>query len=84
MELSLERGVLNEQETVTERLKSLQLQGVSGFDSIPQCVKLVDSESVALQSEGDIVIGGFFPLHYVAPKPQHSYFSKPQPMPCSG
>uniref|UniRef100_A0A4W6C1G4 Olfactory receptor C family, u1 n=1 Tax=Lates calcarifer TaxID=8187 RepID=A0A4W6C1G4_LATCA len=63
---------------------SLLFLGVSGFDSIPQCVKLVDSESVALQSEGDIVIGGFFPLHYVAPKPQHSYFSKPQPMPCSG
>ncbi|XP_040902368.1 extracellular calcium-sensing receptor [Toxotes jaculatrix] len=58
---------------------------MSGFDSsVPQCAKLVDSESLALQSEGDIVIGGLFPLHYVAPTPQHSYSSKPQLTPCSG
>ncbi|XP_039645091.1 extracellular calcium-sensing receptor [Perca fluviatilis] len=43
-----------------------------------------DSEPLALQSEGDVVIGGLFPLHYVAPKPQHSYHSKPQLTPCSG
>ncbi|XP_029373610.1 olfactory receptor CU1 [Echeneis naucrates] len=35
-------------------------------------------------AEGDIVIGGFFPLHYVAPEPQHSYSSKPYYTPCSG
>ncbi|XP_063348592.1 extracellular calcium-sensing receptor-like [Pelmatolapia mariae] len=42
------------------------------------------SEPLALHSEGDIVIGGFFPLHYVAPKPQQSYNSQPQIPPCSG
>ncbi|KAL3991780.1 ficolin [Sarotherodon galilaeus] len=42
------------------------------------------SEPLALHSEGDIVIGGFFPLHYVAPKPQQSYNNKPQIPPCSG
>ncbi|XP_071352747.1 olfactory receptor CU1 [Trachinotus anak] len=84
-ELSLEGGMVKEEETVTERLNGLGIQGVSVFDSsLPQCVKLVDSESLALQKKGDIVIGGFFPLHYVAPKPQHSYSSKPQLTPCSG
>ncbi|KAK1899399.1 Extracellular calcium-sensing receptor [Dissostichus eleginoides] len=42
------------------------------------CVKLADSEPLALQSGGDVVIGGMFPLHFVAPKPQNSYHSKPQ------
>ncbi|XP_056230192.1 extracellular calcium-sensing receptor-like [Seriola aureovittata] len=84
-ELSLEGGVVREQESITERLNGLGIQGASAFDShLPPCVKLIDSESVALQAEGDFVIGGFFPLHYVAPKPQHSYSSKPQLTPCSG
>ncbi|KAK1899899.1 Vomeronasal type-2 receptor 1 [Dissostichus eleginoides] len=48
------------------------------------CVKLVDSEPLALQSGGDVVIGGLFPLHIVAPKPQNSYHSKPQLTPCKG
>lgn len=61
------------------------IRGVSVLDTaLPQCVKLVDSEFVALQTYGDIVIGGLFPLHYVAPKPLHSYSSKPQLTPCSG
>ncbi|XP_034083733.1 extracellular calcium-sensing receptor [Gymnodraco acuticeps] len=48
------------------------------------CVKLADSEPLALQSGGDVVIGGLFPLHFVAPKPQNSYHSKPQLTPCKG
>ncbi|KAK1899595.1 Vomeronasal type-2 receptor 1 [Dissostichus eleginoides] len=48
------------------------------------CVKLVDSEPLALQSGGDVVIGGLFPLHFVAPKPQNSYHSKPKLTPCKG
>ncbi|XP_028275901.1 olfactory receptor CU1 [Parambassis ranga] len=43
-----------------------------------------DSEALALQSDGDVVIGGFFPLHYVASDPQNSYHSKPQITTCSG
>ncbi|XP_031156868.1 extracellular calcium-sensing receptor [Sander lucioperca] len=83
--LSLERGVVKEEDTLTERLSGLGIEGVSGVGStLPQCVKLTDSEPLALQSEGDVVIGGLFPLHYVAPKPQHSYNSKPQLTPCSG
>ena len=73
----LERGVMKEEQTITERLSAVG----SGF---PQCVKLADSEPPALQSGGDVVIGGLFPLHYVAPKPQQSYHSKPQLTACSG
>ncbi|KAK2912403.1 hypothetical protein Q8A73_006516 [Channa argus] len=70
---------------MTERLNGLGIQGVSGFDSsLTSCVELEDSEFLTLESEGDVVIGGFFPLHYLAPRQQHSYSSKPQLTPCSG
>lgn len=52
--------------------------------SLPQCVKLEVSERLALHSDGDVVIGGFFPLHYVAAQPQNSYNNKPQMTSCSG
>ncbi|XP_047450694.1 uncharacterized protein LOC125013836 [Mugil cephalus] len=68
-----------------ERLYDLQAGEVSGVHSgLPRCVKLGDSEPLALHSEGDVVIGGFFPLHFVAPVPQHNYHSKPKITPCSG
>uniref|UniRef100_A0A8D3BRJ6 Olfactory receptor C family, u1 n=1 Tax=Scophthalmus maximus TaxID=52904 RepID=A0A8D3BRJ6_SCOMX len=70
-------GALKEQETESKKLNGLD-------SSFPQCVTLVDSDSLALQSDGDVVIGGVFPLHYVAPEPQHSYSTKPQLIPCSG
>lgn len=83
-ELSLDRGVLKEEQTITEKQSGLGIEGVSGIaPCLPQCVKLADSEPLALQSEGDVVIGGLFPLHYVAPTIQHSYSSKPQLTPCS-
>ncbi|XP_036934368.1 extracellular calcium-sensing receptor-like [Acanthopagrus latus] len=44
---------------------------------------MADSEPLALQSGGDVVIGGLFPLHYVAPMPQYSYQNKPQLTPCN-
>lgn len=48
------------------------------------CVSLVDSELPVLQSEGDVVIGGLFPLHYLALEPEHSYRTKPQHTQCNG
>uniref|UniRef100_A0A667X7U8 Olfactory receptor C family, u1 n=1 Tax=Myripristis murdjan TaxID=586833 RepID=A0A667X7U8_9TELE len=71
---------------------SLGLVLVSSFGSrltapdsgLFQCVGLGNSEPPVLQAEGDVVIGGLFPLHYLAPKPQHRYRSKPQHTPCSG
>ncbi|XP_056297284.1 extracellular calcium-sensing receptor [Pseudoliparis swirei] len=41
-------------------------------------------EPLAQQSGGDVVIGGLFPLHYVTPKQDHSYQSKPQLTLCRG
>uniref|UniRef100_A0A3P9B0W5 G-protein coupled receptors family 3 profile domain-containing protein n=1 Tax=Maylandia zebra TaxID=106582 RepID=A0A3P9B0W5_9CICH len=38
---------------------------VSYCSRLSQCVKLGGSELPALHSDGDVVIGGFFPLHYV-------------------
>ncbi|XP_034404863.1 extracellular calcium-sensing receptor-like [Cyclopterus lumpus] len=45
---------------------------------------LLAGEPLALQSGGDVVIGGLFPLHYVAPKQQQSYHRKPRNTPCGG
>lgn len=56
----------------------------SVYPILSKCVKQTDSEALALQSDGDVVIGGFFPLHYVAAEPQNSYHSKPQITTCSG
>lgn len=68
-----------------ERLYDLETEGVSGvYSGLPRCVKQGDSEPLALHSEGDVVIGGFFPLHFVASEPRRSYRSKPQITPCSG
>ncbi|XP_008303661.1 olfactory receptor CU1 [Stegastes partitus] len=82
---SVEGGVVEKEEAVKQTLNSLGIKGVSAVDpSLSQCVKLGDSEPLALHSEGDVVIGGVFPLHYVASNPQHSYRVKPQITPCSG
>uniref|UniRef100_A0A3P8Y2Q0 G-protein coupled receptors family 3 profile domain-containing protein n=1 Tax=Esox lucius TaxID=8010 RepID=A0A3P8Y2Q0_ESOLU len=37
------------------------------------CVSLDDSQLSVMQSEGDVVIGGLFPLHYLATDPQNTY-----------
>lgn len=83
--VSLEGCMVRDRETITKSLNGLGIQEESGFNSsIHQCAKLEDSKSLALELEGDIVIGGLFPLHYLALRPQHSYSSKPQYTSCSG
>ena len=80
-----DRDVVKDEETLTDRLTGLGMERVNGVVSrLPECLKLADSKPLALHSRGDVVIGGLFPLHYVAPKPQHSYRSKPELAPCSG
>uniref|UniRef100_A0A8C6KF82 Olfactory receptor C family, u1 n=1 Tax=Nothobranchius furzeri TaxID=105023 RepID=A0A8C6KF82_NOTFU len=51
---------------------------------LSQCVQLKGFKSLALEQEGDVVIGGLFPLHFLAPELQQSYHSKPQNTACSG
>lgn len=81
----MEGDVMRKEEAVSEPLRGLQKGEVKSKDSsLPECAKLGGSEPIALHSDGDVVIGGFFPLHYVASKPEYSYNSKPQVTSCSG
>ncbi|KAM3616857.1 uncharacterized protein V6R79_024911 [Siganus canaliculatus] len=84
-ELFFEKNAGREENNVEERLTGVEIEGVSpAGSSSPQCVKQADSELPALRLRGDVVIGGLFPLHYVAPQPQLNYQSKPQLEHCSG
>lgn len=58
--------------------------GNDAFVSLPECVKASDTERPALHSEGDVVIGGIFPLHYSASVPPRTYTKKPELITCSG
>lgn len=58
--------------------------GNDAFDGLPRCEKTTETESPALNSGGDVVIGGIFPLHYSAFVPQQTYSNKPEPITCSG
>lgn len=78
--LGLERGVVDINDNADVKLSEVN----SAVSVLPQCVKLSETEPLALHSGGDVVIGGLFPLHYVASQPSHSYQSKPQLAPCSG
>lgn len=83
-EKSVEGSYVKKEESVNERLNGLGNEEVRGADSgSPQCTKLQDNELLALELDGDVVIGGFFPLHFVASELQHSYNRKPQVTPCS-
>lgn len=76
------RGVADANKSVNERLWDARVSG--NVSASPHCKKLARAEPLALHSGGDIVIGGLFPLHYVAPQLLHSYRNKPQLAPCSG
>lgn len=49
-----------------------------------KCWRLRDFNSPVLEQEGDIIIGGLFPLHYIAPEPEFTYSEQPQYQECSG
>lgn len=49
-----------------------------------KCWRLSDFNSPVLEREGDIIIGGLFPLHYIAPEPEYTYSELPQYQECSG
>jgi len=61
-------------------------EGVSGVgvSLLSECVILGSSELPALRSEGDVIIGGLFPVHYLVPNSQNTYHSKPRNLPCNG
>uniref|UniRef100_A0A3Q1GTY8 Olfactory receptor C family, u1 n=1 Tax=Acanthochromis polyacanthus TaxID=80966 RepID=A0A3Q1GTY8_9TELE len=71
---SVEGGVVKKIESVEKKMNSFGIKEVSAVDpSLSQCVKLFDSEPLALHSDGDVVIGGVFPLHYVASHPHFDH-----------
>nr|XP_054599259.1 extracellular calcium-sensing receptor [Nothobranchius furzeri] len=73
------------EDATRDTLKELRKEDVNAVNSsLPHCVNLGNTEPLTLQLEGDVVIGGMFPLHYVAPEPEQSYHSKPQMAACSG
>lgn len=49
-----------------------------------RCWTLGDFNSPVLEKDGDIVIGGLFPVHYIAPETDHNYSEQPQHQECSG
>jgi len=49
-----------------------------------RCWTLGDFNSPVLEQDGDIVIGGLFPMHYIAAQMDHNYSEKPQHQECSG
>ncbi|XP_030236831.1 olfactory receptor CU1 [Gadus morhua] len=64
----------------------LRTEGVRdvGVSLLSECVILGNSQLLALRSEGDVIIGGLFPVHYLVPNSQNTYNSKPQNLPCNG
>uniref|UniRef100_A0A8C2CAI6 G-protein coupled receptors family 3 profile domain-containing protein n=1 Tax=Cyprinus carpio TaxID=7962 RepID=A0A8C2CAI6_CYPCA len=49
-----------------------------------RCWTLGDFNSPVLEQDGDIVIGGLFPMHYIALETDHNYSERPQHQECSG
>lgn len=80
------RAVVEEEQRMMEPLSDQRTEGVSGVGAslLSECVILGSSDLPALRSEGDVIIGGLFPVHYLVSNSQNSYHSKPQNLPCNG
>ncbi|XP_059363107.1 extracellular calcium-sensing receptor [Carassius carassius] len=48
-----------------------------------KCWTLGDFNSPVLEKDGDIVIGGLFPIHYIAPETDHNFSERPQHQECN-
>ena len=85
-ELSFSTRGLEEEGHVMGPLSDLRTEGVRdvGVSLLSECVILGNSELVALRSEGDVIIGGLFPVHYLVSNSRDTYNSKPQTRPCNG
>lgn len=51
-------------------------------DSI--CWRLGEFDPQVLEVDGDVILGGLFPLHYLAPEPDHTFLDRAQDKKCSG
>lgn len=81
--LNIEKGTEETENTMKENDMQIEEFSVNEFTS-PQCVKIGDNKPLALQMNGDVVIGGIFPLHYLVPELQPNYQDKPPITVCNG
>lgn len=82
LDTEMRRGVADADKSLNGKVWGARVSAT--VSASPRCKTLAGAEPLALHSGGDVLIGGLFPLHYVARQPLHSYRSKPQPAPCSG
>ncbi|CAL8334758.1 unnamed protein product [Boreogadus saida] len=84
--LSFGTRALEEVEHTVGPLSDQRTEGVRdvGVSLLSECVILGNSELLALRSEGDVIIGGLFPVHYLVSNSRDTYNSKPQNRPCNG
>ncbi|CAL8347063.1 unnamed protein product [Arctogadus glacialis] len=84
--LSFGTRALEEVEHTVGPLSDQRTEGVRdvGVSLLSECVILGNSELLALRSEGDVIIGGLFPVHYLVSNSRDTYNSKPQNGPCNG
>ncbi|XP_020563877.1 extracellular calcium-sensing receptor-like [Oryzias latipes] len=80
----LQTLIIRETAETRQEVIHFRVAGVGVDSDASQCVTLGDSHPVVLQSEGDVIVGGLFPLHYEASEPEHTYHSKPPTTPCTG
>uniref|UniRef100_A0AAY4DPH0 G-protein coupled receptors family 3 profile domain-containing protein n=1 Tax=Denticeps clupeoides TaxID=299321 RepID=A0AAY4DPH0_9TELE len=57
---------------------------LAGFTLGSECQRLGDFNPPMLEADGDVVIGGLFPMHYMVSESDQTYASKPQASECSG
>nr|XP_033487569.1 vomeronasal type-2 receptor 1-like [Epinephelus lanceolatus] len=58
---------------------SLFCSNLGSFAALDNCVFLGEEEKNSLYEDGDVVIGGLFPLHYSPVSSLHTYKTKPAP-----
>ncbi|TSK38412.1 Extracellular calcium-sensing receptor [Bagarius yarrelli] len=57
---------------------------VQSSESSSECQRIGEFDSHALELDGDVILGGLFPMHYQAPEPDHVFTDRPQFQRCSG
>lgn len=57
---------------------------VKPSESSSGCQRMGKFDPHILEMDGNIVLGGLFPLHYIAPKPDDVFTDQPKVQTCSG
>uniref|UniRef100_A0AAR2J3S7 G-protein coupled receptors family 3 profile domain-containing protein n=1 Tax=Pygocentrus nattereri TaxID=42514 RepID=A0AAR2J3S7_PYGNA len=65
-------------------LLALFLLFVHRAESLESCRRLGEFVPQVLEVDGDVILGGLFPLHYMAPEPDHTFTDRAKFKRCSG